>query len=138
MNQTAKVEVLTAEVRVLMVGKRQVTLSVYRQLDWVDPALCEPFGRTNDPRESSSEFSLTIDVVGRHAETGDLVRSRRRVSRDKPKKWVGNVEFREHGRTNWREWTDEELAYAIEKWRSDFHAIRAWEVLPLIVLAGLT
>jgi hypothetical protein len=35
----AKVEVLTAEVRVLMVGSRQVTLSVYSQLDEVDDAL---------------------------------------------------------------------------------------------------
>lgn len=30
---TATVETLTAEVRVLMVGNRQVTLSVYKQLD---------------------------------------------------------------------------------------------------------
>lgn len=34
--QTATVEALTAEVRVLMVGNRQITLSVARQLDRVD------------------------------------------------------------------------------------------------------
>lgn len=33
MTDTATVETLTAEVRVLMVGNRQITLSVYRQLD---------------------------------------------------------------------------------------------------------
>jgi hypothetical protein len=42
---TATVEVLTAEVRVLMVGSRQVTLSVARQLDWVERSELEPFGR---------------------------------------------------------------------------------------------
>lgn len=42
---TATVETLTAEVRVLMVGSRQITLSVAKQLDWVDYALLEVFGR---------------------------------------------------------------------------------------------
>jgi hypothetical protein len=32
--KTAMVEVLIAEVRVLMVGSRQITLSVFRQLDF--------------------------------------------------------------------------------------------------------
>jgi hypothetical protein len=41
----ATVEVLTAEVRVLQVGRRQVTLSVVRQLDWANPADVVPFGR---------------------------------------------------------------------------------------------
>jgi hypothetical protein len=42
---TARVEVLTAAVRVLMVGSRQVTLSVYNQLDLVDAFDIEPMGR---------------------------------------------------------------------------------------------
>lgn len=42
---TATVETLTAEVRTLVVGARQVTLSVARQLDWVSAAILEPFGR---------------------------------------------------------------------------------------------
>jgi hypothetical protein len=48
---TATVETLTAEVRVLQVGNRQITLSVARQLDafelqWEDEALnFTPFGR---------------------------------------------------------------------------------------------
>lgn len=47
----ATVEVLTAEVRVLMVGSRQVTLSVYGQLDEVSPAQIRPFGRVA-PRDA--------------------------------------------------------------------------------------
>lgn len=39
------VETLTAEVRVLMVGNRQITQSVAKQLDIVDISDVEPFGR---------------------------------------------------------------------------------------------
>ena len=42
---TATVETLTAEVRVLMVGNRQITLSVAKQLDEVPIAEIEVFGR---------------------------------------------------------------------------------------------
>ncbi len=38
----AHVEVLTAEVRVLVGDSRQVTLSVARQLDWVKPEEITP------------------------------------------------------------------------------------------------
>lgn len=82
----AMVEVLTAEVRVLQVGRRQVTLSVVRQLDWADPADVEPFGRvrTGDnlpgrPRVIDSMGSSrvkqpgAVEVVGSAA--GVLVRS---------------------------------------------------------------
>lgn len=69
---TATVEVLTAEVRVLMVGSRQVTLSVYNQLDDVPHRLIEPFGRVN-PRDRESSV---ICVVGRQIETGTLARAR--------------------------------------------------------------
>jgi hypothetical protein len=82
----ATVEVLTAEVRVLQVGRRQVTLSVVRQLDWADPADVVPFGRvrTGDnlpgrPRVIGSTGSsrvgqqTAIEVVGSAA--GALVRS---------------------------------------------------------------
>jgi hypothetical protein len=41
----ARVEVLTAEVRVLQVGGGQATLKMVRQLDWADPADVKPFGR---------------------------------------------------------------------------------------------
>lgn len=82
----ATVEVLTAEVRVLQVGRRQVTLSVVRQLDWADPADVEPFGRvrTGDnlpgrPTAIGSTGSSrvkqpkAVEVVG--SASGILVRS---------------------------------------------------------------
>jgi hypothetical protein len=70
MNTIATVKTLTAEVRVLMVGNRQVTLSVYRQLDEVDDTELEPFGRVNDSKDRC------IWVVGRSRTTGELVRAK--------------------------------------------------------------
>ena len=74
---TATVEVLSAEVRVLMVGRRQVTLSVYRQLDEVSPDDIEPFGRVNDSKDNHDY----IWGVGRHSDEGTLVRARLAHSR---------------------------------------------------------
>jgi hypothetical protein len=48
---SATVELLTAQVRILQVGSRQVTLSVYRQLDQVPADEIEPFGRVHDKPE---------------------------------------------------------------------------------------
>lgn len=70
-NHTATVEALTAEVRVLMVGSRQVTMSVYAQLDDVDPGQIEPFGRVM-PKDAQTGY---VHVIGKHAERGDLVRA---------------------------------------------------------------
>ena len=67
---TATVEVLTAEVRVLMVGSRQITLSVYRQLDYAEPADLEPFGRVRSNKELAERH---LELVG--ARGGVLVRS---------------------------------------------------------------
>jgi hypothetical protein len=68
---TATVEVLTAEVRTLVVGNRQVTQSVYRQLDHINPEAIEPFGRVNDTKAGEGYDVL---VVGRGPD-GVLVRS---------------------------------------------------------------
>jgi len=70
----AVVDVLTAEVRALMVGSRQVTLSVYRQLDIVGHGQCEPFGRVRDNKDPGGVW-----VVGRDVATGVLVRSCRHL-----------------------------------------------------------
>lgn len=72
---TATVEVLTAEVRVLMVGSRQITLSVFKQLDEVDEHEIEPMGRVNANKETG-----VVEVVGRYrvvglSRSGSLVRS---------------------------------------------------------------
>lgn len=73
----ATVKTLTAEVRVLMVGSRQVTLSVYGQLDQVDYAEIEPFGRVNPRGEDDY-----LCIVGRSKRDGTLVRSRVPYSSD--------------------------------------------------------
>lgn len=72
---TATVETLTAEVRVLMVGNRQVTLSVAKQLDRVCYEHLEPFGRVEVARKDNDDYELDergINIVGRHRETGVL------------------------------------------------------------------
>lgn len=82
---TARVELLTAEVRVLMVGSRQVTISVFEQLDRVPPDQIEPFGRVasrlphcldgwGGPVRSPYCPRDCVDVVGRDSD-GSLVRS---------------------------------------------------------------
>lgn len=62
---TATVETLTAEVRVLMVGNRQITLSVAKQLDRVPLKDVTPMGRV-----SISDRPI---VIGKHTESGALV-----------------------------------------------------------------
>lgn len=68
---TTTIETLTAEVRALMIGKRQVTLSVYRQLDTIPWSEIEPFGRVRD----SKDDEYAINVIGRNRENNALVRS---------------------------------------------------------------
>lgn len=76
---TATVETLTAEVRVLMVGSRQVTLSVARQLDWIDITQLEPFGRVaiRPPARGDGWGGTYIDeldmtLIGRDRRNGVL------------------------------------------------------------------
>jgi hypothetical protein len=117
---TARVEVLTAEVRTLVVGSRQLTLSVYNQLDRVRLAFIELFGRVRvrghcDDGYYGSRVNPDcpgdcLDVVGRSISTGALVRAcvpRSRVYRDE----------------------DDEA--------TRLRCLREWDRLPLIVLAGL-
>jgi hypothetical protein len=70
----ARVEVLTAEVRVLMVGSRQVTLSVHAQLDQVKPGEIDPFGRVA-PRDSEHGQVYVVGASRREADRATLVRS---------------------------------------------------------------
>ena len=67
--ETATVAVLTAEVRVLQVGRRQITMSVFRQLDRIDPEDIEPFGGVSD-----GDHYTEVAVVGRDGD-GQLVAS---------------------------------------------------------------
>lgn len=70
---TAEVELLTAVVRALMVGSRQVTLSVYRQLDSIKPTAIQPFGRVRDGRDNLE--SGEVAVVGLDINSGALAKS---------------------------------------------------------------
>lgn len=116
--QTATVEALTAEVRVLMVGNRQVTLSVYRQLDWLRHDRIVPFGRVNDEGKRSREDVIYdrhwLCVVGRSASSGALARAR--------------IEWTQPFR-NSKE-SDEDFMARVARFEE-------WITLPLIVLAGL-
>ena len=116
---SATVETLTAEVRVLMVGRRQVTLSVYRQLDTVEPDEIEPFGRVRDGQDLA--YSLphgeAVYVVGVHQKTGVLVRSncsRRRFQCGAPdfNEWQ---QMRRKEQDNWRGMRDRAYTNCLDR-----------------------
>jgi hypothetical protein len=70
---TATIETLTAQVKTLQVGNRQITLGVVKQLDRnyyinLDPMGRVRSGRKDYPRETES----TTEVVGRNKTTGAL------------------------------------------------------------------
>lgn len=112
----ATVDVLTAEVRALMIGSRQVTLSVFRQLDCTDWRKVIPFGRVNANKNLPPD---TIEVVGADRETGALVASALTLpkretfiaptlpcSAEEPDTWTPSDEFR------WR-WEDAEGIWVV-------------------------
>jgi len=136
-NHTATVETLTAEVRVLMVGSRQVTLSVARQLDIEAPGLMEPFGRI---RTDAKAGKYDLEVIGRHAMNGSLCRSEILV-RERMCGYAYGVKKNcpDRNRHDAHRW-DEYLSGA----GGNYDGSPAWEriyldwqALPLIVLAGL-
>lgn len=139
----ATVEMLTAEVRVLMVGSRQITLSVFRQLDWVPQAKCEVMGRIND---GDADAHL---LIGRHRDTGILVRSFveriscRRLNYQEQQELARLRHAAEippappaalFQRLRELEEIAREDAKGLEQWRA---IVAAYDALPLIVLAGL-
>lgn len=70
-------EALTAEVRVLMVGSRQVTLSVFRQLDIISVYSLGPLlGRVSDrpPGRHADALGAGIWLIGRDP-NGSLARA---------------------------------------------------------------
>lgn len=71
MTETATVETLTAEVRVLMVGNRQITLSVFHQLDRCPAEDVKPFGRVRVTKDLPRDV---VEIVGA-APDGNLVRA---------------------------------------------------------------
>lgn len=111
----ATVQMLTASVRTLQIGARQVTLSVAKQLDIVGPGMIEPWGRVDLGRED-------LTVVGRDLYNDALVTSTHDDARCDDCEEIAE-RFRKHGPRG---------TY------SGFCATRrAWSQLPKIVLAGL-
>lgn len=80
---TAHVEMLTASVKTLMVGSRQITLSIAKQLDVVPFEEVDVWGRIKI-RDVNG-----VDLIGIHRRTGNLVRCfRRYVLSDDPENWT--------------------------------------------------
>ena len=138
----ARVEVLTAEVRVLMVGSRQVTLSVFRQLDRVDSALIEPFGRVRDnPADPGSDRVVVVGRSARPADHGALARSSLSANYEHQQAW----HFRNGREPIWDgdgdgdggPMTGEEREQAAQVCEFRARLAAEWARLPLIVLAGL-
>src|SRR6266705_4169550 len=79
MKEEATVAVLTAEVKVLMIGSRQITSHICSQLDQVFPDEIIPFGRVADfpvkGRRVAPLIAPAVWVVGKHRDTGMLVSS---------------------------------------------------------------
>jgi hypothetical protein len=128
------VETLTAEVRVLQVGSKPVTLSAARQLDYVGQGDIKPFGRVRiDPNPGRM-----IEVIG--SAGGVLARSSATASeRTCPGFANQGTAYREsvcpdhlsisdyHGAKD-HKWT---------KYYPSQELYEAWLALPLIILAGL-
>ena len=121
--ETATVETLTAEVRALMVGNRQVTLTMYKQLDYASYGAMDVMGRVraglkvNAP-DLFKPLVPEIELVGRLKSTGALVRSF-----DAP--WFRNYNAN---------WTQEQGQSYRDARDSRLSELRA---LPLLILAGL-
>jgi hypothetical protein len=88
---TATVETLRAEVRVLQVGSRQITLSVVKQLDRARYEDIEPMGRVRSGRRDDTPRAgeCGVEVVGRHRDSGALVFGYAPTSHDPvPQEWL--------------------------------------------------
>ncbi len=138
---TARVEVLTAEVRVLVVGSRQITLSVFRQLDRVDSALIEPFGRVRDkPADPGSDRVVIVGRSARPADYGALVRSSLSADYEHQQAWRfrnGREPIWDGDRDGGGPMTGEEREQAAQVCEARARIAAEWARLPLIVLAGL-
>lgn len=109
---SAVVQTLTAEVHVLQVASRQVTLSVAKQLDLVPYTDIEPMGRVRTCNSNVPE------IIGRHKDTGALVR----------------CFLSEHQSECYKVWGRTGRCTCDVEY---YVAQQNWSKLPLIVLAGL-
>ena len=138
----AKVETLAAAVRVLMVGSRQVTMSVYDQLDEVNQDEIVTFGRVRSKRSWPFATVDLIEVVG--SADGQLVRSQARTTRYYCADHKASGRILVHGEEAYAGHCSEHPGSGPRDGREGDHLwgmsdgrYCEWETLPLIVLAGL-
>lgn len=128
---TATLTTLTAEVRTLVIGARQVTMSVYGQLDNVCCCELEPFGRAS-PRSGELWKTYVIGRSTRGIDCGSLVRAS--VPDTEAIYWLQRSRMPRqnypYGLLLWRNATEHQRECMQT-------AAREWAELPLIVLAGL-
>ena len=129
---TVTVETLAAEVRVLQVGNRQITLSIYKQLDTVSPWRIKPFGRaygqapgTDDAYGYGMKEEAALELVGSDDE-GNLVKAIVKADTDVP------------GIRRPAPYATDEAKEKYTYWKAQWNELLpTLESLPLIVLAGL-
>ena len=138
--KTATIETLTAKVMVVLVGSKQVTSGVWRQLDHESWEKITPFGRVRPPDEQPK----TVYVIGA-GENGNLRRSFLPTKMIQRKDWPttalpkkptpgaddwGYIDYPNNGYSMFVRWADgdpqEAMAMAEE-----------WLNLPLLILGGL-
>ena len=134
-NETATVETLTAEVRVLMVGSRQVTLSVAKQLDEVQPDDIIPFGRISTGGKLKFASVGEVEVIG--SREGVLVRSRAIRQRYLCSPYGQGGKIISGGREHLYLRCPNEKPHSEHSWNEADGVYDEWQSLPLIVLAGL-
>lgn len=125
---SAEVQTLTAEVRVLIVGNRQVTMSLARQLDIVPPTCISPFGRI-DLHYPGIKYRGGVRVIGKDTVNGALAVSHAVNIQDDLYRAAPEFVY----------WNDTyapgyEMSIDREEMESFY---TTWRALPLIVLAGL-
>lgn len=122
---TATIETLTAEVRVLQVGNRQITLSVVKQLDRNHYANLEPMGRIRSGRKNEpTATERSIEVVGRNRFTGALEwayapRGIRPVDTDEWRHWAEHMKKQGRIKDNTAvvaKYNDKELTWHVPKY----------------------
>ena len=134
---TATVETLTAQVRVLMVGSRQVTLSVARQVDEVSSDSIKPFGRIRTNTKRSFAVEDSIEVIGCD-EDGSLVRSKEELTtyRCGSRNYGGHVVYGSREAME-RQCSNYPQCRGDHFWQAAGDRWEEWSELDLIVLAGL-
>lgn len=110
---TATVETLTAEVRVLAVGNRQITLSVAKQLDFVELHDLTVFGRVKLGSSAPDDLVIGSDL------TGNLALARYRTHQ-KPHDWSAFLEVD----ADWPDCELPEVGWAIRTDRAGFYRLQ--------------